>query len=271
MDIRRFGAVYASTLRKAICAQCGDEGECGCSSGKKGPTGATGYPGATGPTGYPGQAGPRGPMGETGPTGPTGLSGATGLTGNTGMTGATGATGPVAGASGQIIYNSADAAAGSANLSFDGALLTTSNLLVTGSNTLSGVTTLQSSLFSQQLSEKLTSTAFANPFTVNWVNGAIVNITGILTANFTVNVTNLPTNALRSYTITIAIPQGATGYYPNVLQVAGVGQTINWANSTVPIPGISPKQDVATFTIFNTSVTDGSPSWRVYGDYATYG
>jgi hypothetical protein len=47
--------------------------------------------------------------GGSGSTGPTG---ATGATGSTGATGATGATGPVAGSSGQYVYNNAGAAAG---------------------------------------------------------------------------------------------------------------------------------------------------------------
>jgi hypothetical protein len=100
-------------------------------TGATGPTGVTGTTGATGPTGVTGTTGATGPTGvtgttgATGPTGVTGTTGATGPTGVTGTTGATGATGPVAGSANQVVYkDGSNAAAGSANLTFNGTTLT---------------------------------------------------------------------------------------------------------------------------------------------------
>jgi hypothetical protein len=104
--------------------------------------GATGATGVTGTTGSPGAAGAQG---ATGITGNIGAVGATGLTGTTGSQGATGATGPVAGADTQVIYNSAGAAAGSANLTFNGTTLTMAANPVLSAGTANGVLYLNGS------------------------------------------------------------------------------------------------------------------------------
>jgi hypothetical protein len=64
---------------------------------------------------------------------------------NLSQTGATGATGPVAGSSGQIIYNSANVAAGSANLTFDGTTVTMAANPVLSAGTANGVLYLNGS------------------------------------------------------------------------------------------------------------------------------
>ena len=64
---------------------------------------------------------------------------------NLSQTGATGATGPVAGSSGQIIYNSANVAAGSANLTFDGTTVTMAANPVLSAGTANGVMYLNGS------------------------------------------------------------------------------------------------------------------------------
>ena len=56
---------------------------------------------------------------EAGGTGATGTAGTNGATGATGTIGSTGATGPVAGSNTQVIFNDANAAGASANLTFD--------------------------------------------------------------------------------------------------------------------------------------------------------
>ncbi len=139
-DIKRFGAVYASTLRSSVCSSnvsctpCssgvtgatgsgsgGGVGETGITggagatgitgSGIVGSTGATGSgggstgeTGADGSAGVTGETGSQGQVGNTGSTGSDGLAGATGsdgATGSTGQDGITGATGgTLAGATG---------------------------------------------------------------------------------------------------------------------------------------------------------------------------
>lgn len=93
-------------------------------AGPQGATGAAGPAGATGsagPAGATGATGPAGPAGATGATGAAGAAGATGATGSAGAAGATGATGPVAGSSGQPIWNNGGAAAGMSGVTWDSA------------------------------------------------------------------------------------------------------------------------------------------------------
>lgn len=57
-----------------------------------------------------------------------------------------------------------------------------------------------------------------------------------VSANFTVNITNLPTTDNRSYSITLHIVQGATAYFINGVQIAGAAQTLRWAGGQAPYP-----------------------------------
>ena len=73
-------------------------------------------------------------------------------------------------------------------------------------------------------------------------------------ANWTVNLTNLLDTWNRATSVTIIIAQGATGYYPSAVQIAGVAQTINWQGNATPTPSTN-RTDVVTFSIINNSGT----------------
>ncbi len=88
-------------------------------TGNTGATGAQGTTGNTGATGAQGTTGNTGATGAQGTTGNTGATGAQGVQGASGSTGLTGATGPVAGQTGQVIYNNAGAAAGATGFYYD--------------------------------------------------------------------------------------------------------------------------------------------------------
>jgi collagen type VII alpha len=92
-DIKRFGAVYAASLRNTVCTS---NVSCGSSCSGSGATGATGGDGSGGITGATGSdTGIQGNTGATGSVGSLGLTGATGSA-ESGIAGITGATGPVA-------------------------------------------------------------------------------------------------------------------------------------------------------------------------------
>lgn len=78
-----------------------------------------------------------------------------------------------------------------------------------------------------------------------------------VSANWTVNLVNLNLDSQRTTTITIIIEQGATGYYPDALQIAGVSETINWQGNTTPTPS-SNRTDVVTFSIIRHDTGFGS-------------
>ena len=73
-------------------------------------------------------------------------------------------------------------------------------------------------------------------------------------ANWTVNLTNLLDTWNRATSVTLIIAQGAIGYIPNAVQIAGVAQTIKWQGNVTPTPSIN-RTDVVTFSIINVSGT----------------
>jgi hypothetical protein len=73
-------------------------------------------------------------------------------------------------------------------------------------------------------------------------------------ANWTANFANLNLSTSYVTAVSLVIVQGATGYYPNAVQIGGVGQTINWQGNTTPIASSS-RTDVVTFSILNNSGT----------------
>ena len=98
---------------------------------------------------------------------------------------------------------------------------------------------------------------------------ALSNVTGTVThdcslghvifhtspnANWTANFTNLNLSNTYATAVTLVISQGVTGYYPNVVQISGVSQTINWQGNATPTLSTN-RTDVVTFSIINNSGT----------------
>ena len=105
----------------------------------------------------------------------------------------------------------------------------------------------------KQVTETITTiNATASIMTYNFSDG---NIWYHATAsnNFTANFTNLPTTNNKTITTTIIISQGATGYSPNVVQIAGVTQSIKWAGGTYSVS--TNKVDVVGFTFIRSGAT----------------
>jgi hypothetical protein len=71
--------------------------------------------------------------------------------------------------------------------------------------------------------------------------------------NFTANFTNLPTTDNRVLSATIVISQGATAYIPNIVQIAGVTQSIKWAGGTQS--GTANSLDLISFNFIRTGNT----------------
>jgi hypothetical protein len=73
-------------------------------------------------------------------------------------------------------------------------------------------------------------------------------------ANWTANFTNLNLNTGYVTAVSLVIVQGATGYYPNAVQIGGAAQTINWQGNATPTVSSS-RTDVVTFSILNNAGT----------------
>lgn len=95
--------------------------------------------------------------------------------------------------------------------------------------------------------------------TLDYTTGNNLYIPSSPSANFTLNLTNAPTENGKAITIGLFVTQGGTGFIPNVVQVAGVAQTIKWTNSTAPTPSQN-KIDIFSFTFVRRSST-----WTVFG------
>ena len=101
----------------------------------------------------------------------------------------------------------------------------------------------------------------ASVVTANYATGDIFYLGTAPGSNFTVNLTNAPTDDGKAITVVLFVTQGATGYYPNVVQVAGSAQTIKWANGAAPTPTSSAgKIDIFSFTFVRRSA-----AWTVFG------
>lgn len=101
----------------------------------------------------------------------------------------------------------------------------------------------------------------ASVVTADYATGDIFYVGTAPASNFTVNLTNAPTDNGKSITVVIFVTQGATGYIPNAVQVAGSAQTIKWANGAAPTPTSSAgKIDIFSFTFVRRS-----SAWTVFG------
>ena len=106
-----------------------------------------------------------------------------------------------------------------------------------------------------------TGTISTGVFTANFSTGGVFYITTAPTANFTVNVTNLPTTDNRVTIVSFFVIQGATGYIPNALQIGGSVQTIKWSGGSAPTPtNGAGKVDVFTFTFIRRGA-----AWEAIG------
>jgi hypothetical protein len=86
-----------------------------------------------------------------------------------------------------------------------------------------------------------------------------------IAANFTANITNVPTTINKISTITLVLVQGATPYIPSALQIDGVAQTIKWAGNTTPTP-VASRTELVVFTLIRT----GAGAWVVLGQHSSY-
>jgi len=86
-----------------------------------------------------------------------------------------------------------------------------------------------------------------------------------MSANFTMNLTNVPTTDNRTVTVSLVLIQGGTARYASAFQIDGVSQTIRWAAYNSPSPQAN-RYEIQTFKL----VRSGG-AWTVFGSLASYG
>ena len=90
--------------------------------------------------------------------------------------------------------------------------------------------------------------------TCNYNNACVFYVDSMsgVSANFTVNLTNIPTDNNYAMTISIIVNQSSTGYYPSILQVAETPVSIRWVNDSAPSVNAN-KIDIYNFTLIRVS------------------
>ena len=146
-------------------------------------------------------------------------------------------------------------------VNFSEAGLAYADLTVGGLNA-AGAVSLSGTVDIQEMREALVATTItSNVAACDWSAGNIYWIASAPSANFTVALTNVPTDNNKVMTINVFVTQGATGYIPNALSIAGSAQTIKWSGGAAPTPtSNSGRIDAFTFSLFRI----GS-AWTVLG------
>ena len=132
-----------------------------------------------------------------------------------------------------------------------------------GGLTASGTVSLSGTVDIQEMRETVVSLAISsNAIAADWSSGNIFWVTSTPSANFTVNLTNVPTDNDRVMTVNVFVTQGATGRIPNAITInGGSSEPIKWASGSAPTPtSTSGRIDAFTFTLFRLS-----NSWTVLG------
>lgn len=115
----------------------------------------------------------------------------------------------------------------------------------------------------QETREKVTNgTISASVLTVDFMSGSIHYVSASPTSNFTVNITNVPTDNDKAMTVVAMITQGATGRIPSAVQIDGAAQTLRWLGGTAPTPTSS----AGKIDIFNFTLIRSGSSWIVLGN-----
>ena len=136
---------------------------------------------------------------------------------------------------------------GTGNLTLTGNIAT-AGLTATGGVSLSGTVDIQ------ELRENVVPVSLSsNTGTFNWTLGNIYYISTAPTGAMTFNFTNMPTDNDKVMTVNVLVTQGATGYIPTTVQVAGTNQAIRWPQGVAPTGTSSAnKIDIFSFTFLRS-------------------
>ena len=130
-------------------------------------------------------------------------------------------------------------------------------LTSSGTNILTGRTDIS------EIREVISSVGIsANALSCNYNDACVFYVSSMsgVSANFTVDVTNVPTDNNYAITISIIVNQSTTGYYPSALKInSGSNESIRWVNDTAPSVNAN-KIDIYNFTLIRIS-----NAWVVLG------
>jgi hypothetical protein len=119
------------------------------------------------------------------------------------------------------------------------------------------------SLSVEELVEKVeVLTLVSNSASPSFDNGNIFYIGTAPSANFSLDLQNIPTDNNKTVTFSFITVQGSTGYIPSTFLIAGASQTIKWSGGSAPVA----TNGVGKIDIFNFTLIRISSSWTVLGN-----
>jgi hypothetical protein len=128
----------------------------------------------------------------------------------------------------------------------------TGNFTVYGNPTFTGSTTFTGAVRLQDLVEDVVDVApSTNQYSLDFSAGNIFYASSAPSADFQVLATNVPTDNGRISTLSLILPQGATGRRPvaNTISINGTNTLINWVGGNTSITPTNSKTDIFNFTI----------------------
>ena len=135
-----------------------------------------------------------------------------------------------------------------------------------GGMTVSSNATITGRLDVQEIREDvIDGTITSNVLTCDYTTGNVFYVATAPSANFTINLTNAPTDNGKTISVTVVTTQGATGYIPSAFQIAGVAQTLRWSSGLTPTPTSS----AGKLDIFNFTLIRRTSAWVVLGSAVT--
>lgn len=141
---------------------------------------------------------------------------------------------------------------------------TTKNTLVVMDGSTNGGHPLAKANALSQLSEVLSTKTGATGTVDHDFTASSIFYHTSAAADFTANITNVPTTDDRTTNIVLVIVQGATPYLPTALQIGGSAVTIKWQGGSAP-SGTASQVDVVSFTLIRTGA-----AWTALGVLNTF-
>lgn len=109
----------------------------------------------------------------------------------------------------------------------------------------------------QEIRESVSTNSLSSgTLTIDYAGGTNVTLSSPA-SNFTVDLTNTPTDNDKVINVTVITTQGSTAYIPSAFEIDGSAQTIRWVGGVTPT-GTANKIDVFSFTLIRQS-----SSWTV--------
>ena len=125
------------------------------------------------------------------------------------------------------------------------------------SPTITGTATVTGRLDVQEIRESVSSNSLSSgTLTIDYTGGTNVTLSSPA-SNFTVDLTNTPTDNDKVINVTVITTQGSTAYIPSAFEIDGSAQTIRWVGGVTPT-GTANKIDIFSFTLIRQS-----SSWTV--------